>query len=216
MQYFYEEGFYPLTWYDNDKPISSYRSGIELWPIKSLYNTKEQELLDINICKLFNITHSVTYLEKTDKFLEIFRFFSDNNQIYLFDFNVFCHFIFYFKESMQKFIFTCNHECFKVPVKREISVKMGDNENCFLQLVPVKKYYIKGKFDKVYLTQHEKNCVHWCAQGKSSEEIAMILGISKKTIESRIYKIKEKLDCYKQSQLITIAIEQGIVNCKQK
>lgn len=42
MKYFYEECFYPLTWYDNDIPISTYRSGIEFWPINSLYNTLKQ------------------------------------------------------------------------------------------------------------------------------------------------------------------------------
>ncbi|MBS0349884.1 MAG: hypothetical protein JSR33_01625 [Proteobacteria bacterium] len=168
MKYFYEEYFYPLTWYDNDKPISTYQSGIEFWPINSLYNTPEQESLDANLRKLFNITHSVTYLEKNDNFLEIFRFFSDNNQIYLLDLKILWHFIFYFKEHR------------------------------FIKSIPVKRYYLKGKLNNVYLTHHEREYLHWYIQGKTCEEIAIIFGVSKKTIENTIYKIKQKLRCYKQ------------------
>lgn len=40
--------------------------------------------------------------------------------------------------------------------------------------------------------------------------MAIIFGISKKTVENSVHKIKEKLNCYKQSQLAAIAIEQGI------
>lgn len=122
--------------------------------------------------------------------------------------------MFYFKENMQKFIVRSKYESVRVPIKNGNSVLPEDKEDSFVESIPVKRYYLSGKFEKVYLTQQEKNCIHWCVKGKSSEEIAMLLGIGKKTVENRIYKIKEKLNCYKQSQLITIAIEQGIVSCK--
>ena len=78
MRYFYEECFYPLTWYDNEKPIATYQSGIELWPINSLYNTSEQESLAVSMRQLFNVTQSITFLEKHRKYLEVVRFFSND------------------------------------------------------------------------------------------------------------------------------------------
>ena len=96
IKYFYEEGFYPLTWYDNDKSILNYRSGIELWPINSLYNSPEQESLANDMRQLFNITHSITYLNKEHHFLEIIRFFSNDSSIYLLNFKIFVHFDFLF------------------------------------------------------------------------------------------------------------------------
>ena len=210
MQYFYEEGFYPLTWYDNNKPITSYRPGVEFWPMKSLYNTREQVFLDTNLFQLFKIAHSITYLEKNQKFLEIFRFFSNDNLIYLLDRKIFYHFMFYFKDNMQKYISRSREDCFKVPLKLEPSEIVEAKADYVVESLPIKKYYLKGKYEKVYLTCSERNCLNWCIQGKTSAEIGLILGISKRTVENNIQKIKEKFDCYKQSQLVTLAIKQGI------
>ena len=97
-----------------------------------------------------------------------------------------------------------------VPIKKENPTIVEDKEKSFLKLIPIKRYYLKGEFDQIYLTYSEKNCLHWCVQGKSYEETATILGISRKTVENNIQKIKDKLDFRKQSQLATFAIKQGI------
>lgn len=208
MEYFYQEGFYPLTWYDHDKPISIHRSGIEFWPINSLYNTPEQETLDKNMCKLFNISQSITFLEKNTNFLDISRFLFGSTRIYLFNDRIFHHFIFYFRENAQKLMNQCHDQRIIVPISNKKIAINEENENNFMNSISIKKYYLYGKPDNTYLTVHEKNCLHWCIQGKTYEEIGLILGTSKRTVENHIYKIKEKLNCYKQSQLAAIAVKK--------
>lgn len=53
----------------------------------------------------------------------------------------------------------------------------------------------------IYLSKKEIECVNWMIKGKSSSEIAGILGISKRTVETHMNNIKKKLNCYKQFQV---------------
>jgi DNA-binding CsgD family transcriptional regulator len=212
MQYFYEECFYPLTWYDHNKPLSANTSGFEFWPINSLYNTPEQESLASDMNKLFHINQSITYLSKSLHSWEIFRFFSDSKLIYCVSPRILFHFMFYFRENMRELIVNAQHEKIHVPLAKEnINVHLSkENENCVLKRTPVKRYYLHGELGKSYLTAREKDCLYWCTEGKNSEETSIILGIGRRTVENNIQKIKEKLNCYKQSQLARVAIKLGI------
>jgi DNA-binding CsgD family transcriptional regulator len=71
------------------------------------------------------------------------------------------------------------------------------------------KYSLKESLDSLYLIR-EKDCLYWCIQGKTSDEISTILGISKRTVENNIKNIKEKLNCDKQVQLAVTAMKAGI------
>lgn len=51
------------------------------------------------------------------------------------------------------------------------------------------------------LTQREVECINWMIKGKSAAEIAILLKLSRRTIESHINNIKYKTQCYKQFQL---------------
>ncbi len=214
MQFFYEECFYPITWYDNDKSFTTNSYSFEFWPIKSLFNSAEQELLDQNLHNLFDISQSIAYLDKNKHFLEIFRFFSNNKSIYHIKRGVLFHFMFYFKENMQKIIEHSKQESFYVPsnTNKVCNSPSKENEDNIINLMPIKRYYLRGELSKMYLTRREKDCLHWCLQGKNSEETSNILGISKKTVENTLQKIKEKFNCYKQGQLATIAVKSDIFN----
>lgn len=60
---------------------------------------------------------------------------------------------------------------------------------------------IEQDSSKMYLSKKEIECVNWMIKGKSSSEMAIILGISKRTIETHMNSIKRKLNCYKQFQV---------------
>lgn len=53
----------------------------------------------------------------------------------------------------------------------------------------------------LYLTEREFQCVNYLSLGKTAEEIAVILKISKRTAESHIQNIKRKMNCYNQFRL---------------
>ncbi len=55
---------------------------------------------------------------------------------------------------------------------------------------------------KQRLSKREVECLYWTCLGKTADEIAMIMGLSKKTIESHFYNMKIRLNCASKPQLI--------------
>ncbi|TCD16733.1 LuxR family transcriptional regulator [Oricola cellulosilytica] len=62
------------------------------------------------------------------------------------------------------------------------------------------------------LTPREKECLAWSAEGKTSEEIAMILSLSAHTVNHYLVGATKKLDAANRMHAITIAIRTGILN----
>ena len=57
------------------------------------------------------------------------------------------------------------------------------------------------QFGRLYLTDREYECVNYLIRGKTAEEIAIILNISKRTVETHVQHIKRKMNCYNQFRL---------------
>lgn len=57
------------------------------------------------------------------------------------------------------------------------------------------------QFGDLYLTEREFECVNYLIRGKTAEEIAIILDISKRTVETHIQNIKRKMNCFNQFRL---------------
>jgi len=51
---------------------------------------------------------------------------------------------------------------------------------------------ISYRFGNLYLTKREHECVTYLIRGKTAEEMAMILSISKRTAETHVQISKEK------------------------
>ncbi len=56
------------------------------------------------------------------------------------------------------------------------------------------------------LTERESQCLFVLSKGKTAKEIAIRLDLSPRTVEKHIENIKNKLDCYRRSQLIEFVI----------
>ena len=61
------------------------------------------------------------------------------------------------------------------------------------------------------LTDREREVLQLIAEGLSSKEIANMLGVSLKTIDSHRSNLMEKLDIHKVSRLVRFAIRAGLV-----
>jgi DNA-binding NarL/FixJ family response regulator len=61
------------------------------------------------------------------------------------------------------------------------------------------------------LTDREREVLQLIAEGLSSKEIAAMLGVSLKTIDSHRSNLMEKLDIHKVSSLVRFAIRTGLV-----
>lgn len=63
----------------------------------------------------------------------------------------------------------------------------------------------------VRLTEREKQCLLWCAEGKTTWETSRILGISERTVLYHIQNATEKLNVSNRSQAIARAIAMGLI-----
>lgn len=81
-----------------------------------------------------------------------------------------------------------------------------DQEQEFLSAIKSDNY-------KAYpLTPREIECFYWLIQGKSAEEIGIIIGISRRTVEKYIKSMKIKYNCAKVTQLIYQLTKRGLIN----
>lgn len=55
------------------------------------------------------------------------------------------------------------------------------------------------------LSKRERQCLQLILQGKSSKESAIILGLSRRTIEFYLENIKNKLSCWRKQEIFTVA-----------
>lgn len=77
----------------------------------------------------------------------------------------------------------------------------------------VKAMYHQAKPPKVQsqLTDREKEVLGLIALGHSNKEIAEILTVSVKTVESHKTRIMEKIQCQKRSEMVRYAIDNGYI-----
>lgn len=70
----------------------------------------------------------------------------------------------------------------------------------------------KLRSETIKLTGREKEVLYWFSQGKTFSEIALIIGITKKTCEYHMKNLKEKLDVSSGVHLIAKAMDKKIIN----
>jgi DNA-binding NarL/FixJ family response regulator len=69
-----------------------------------------------------------------------------------------------------------------------------------------------AKHKNFLLTPRERETVQLIAEGKSSKEVASILGISTKTAETHRTNLMRKLDVHSVSEIVRYAIRNGIID----
>lgn len=62
------------------------------------------------------------------------------------------------------------------------------------------------------LTQRETEVVKWTSEGKTSADIAIILGLSEHTVNSHIAAAVRKLDAVNRVHMVAIALRMGLVS----
>lgn len=207
FQYFYGGGKYLLSWYDNINPMK--RSSI--WAIEILFLSKEAKEMEEELGILFNWYHGINLVHHCQNFYEIFSLASDNLHLYDIKYSIWDLFKFYFREQAKDLIEAAGKEKIFVPQDQDSSEVRGIDELKFTKSTGIKRYYLSGLYHEVYLTDREVECLNWNVRTKSAVETSKILHISRKTVERHIDNIKKKLHLEKQSQLISFAIEQGLV-----
>lgn len=79
------------------------------------------------------------------------------------------------------------------------------NRELFLKDVNISKFYFPFKGTTIYFSQREADCLYYLIRGKSMKEIARLLHISPRTVETHIEKLKAKLHCHSKMALIQMS-----------
>ena len=69
---------------------------------------------------------------------------------------------------------------------------------------------------EIHLSPREAECLRWCAEGKTSEEIGIILSLSTHTVNHYLISATKKLNAVNRMHAITIAIRHGILDINRE
>jgi len=69
-----------------------------------------------------------------------------------------------------------------------------------------------GPRPKVHLTEREKEVLTWVGRGKTSSEIAIILGVSERTVNFHCDQACRRLDVINRTQAVAKALTEGVIS----
>lgn len=205
----------------------------DVWPEEnfsgtSLWSGCEE---DHKMCRIWNFfkdskdfTHNLVIYQKRDNICELFDFFTKETNyhllgLYLTNLDVFKHFSYSFKEKAKDIIRLADASRFKVPRVAEkyqkpdwITGLNPEKRESILEKMHVKRYYLTGRYEGVFISEKELDCLKELVKGKTQEEIGNTLSISRRTVEYRLNNLKSKLQCSNQAQLAQAANKEEIAD----
>jgi len=103
--------------------------------------------------------------------------------------------------------------CYAVDVSQMIFFNKMNHHNLTLGAEKQFSMYVlqDSNDSPLPLSLRQQECVYLLVRGKTYKEIAYILGINCRTVESYINEIKHRLSCNSKSQIIEKAIESGFL-----
>jgi DNA-binding NarL/FixJ family response regulator len=75
----------------------------------------------------------------------------------------------------------------------------------------VEAYRTKSQMPSDPLTVRERQVLQLIAEGRSTKDVASLLGISVKTAESHRTRLMQKLDIHETASLVRYAVRRGLV-----
>lgn len=161
----------------------------------------------------------------TEHYKELYYFVSKRDDSYhdfcLHNLDVLYQFVKYFTEKAKKIIEKASVNQIIIPSNfippekiANFDFNISDSNQKierFLKGIATNKYYLLRDPYNRYLTQREYECIKWLILGKSADEIGMILGISRRTVEDYIKNIKFNFNCRKITRLIYHLTKLGLV-----
>jgi LuxR family quorum-sensing system transcriptional regulator SolR len=206
----YEHYYVDTTEYQNQSVESQpfrFKDNILLWssfPDDKFWQVMRNE---------FNIANGITFLENHEHYCEIFHFAStrDNSQIvnfYLNNITSLKAFMIYFKEKGSKLLDNAEKNKLQIVnpsslLQEENTIEMLDlNHEEFIKQLDSNRFNLKDNFNNVALTKRESECLALAMRGQSAKYIARYLGISHRTVEQYIERLKTKFNATSKFDLL--------------
>lgn len=214
LEYFYKNEFYHIGAFE-DHP-SNYQDGFSLWPQLS-----GQKIFS-DARDYFNIDHGITIVERHHDYCEFYYFGTTvNNQaiitFYLNNLDLLKRFTFYFKDRADNIIRKAEKDKIYIPnhfeeykeSERKTNPLMTQLRNEFLNEIPIKNIRLSGEYEGEIISDKQVGWIIYYIEGKTAKEIAKILGLSYRTVEGNIERLKIRLNCKTKSELVDCLIKNG-------
>ena len=158
----------------------------------------------------FSFKHIFTMIESHGEQCDYYHFGTDQsspafNQTYINNIDLLKRFIAYFNEKMAisselmkayQIKFAVENNATGVQLKDSALLNNEDEQrDLFLQAIG---------FDRaeLYLTQRQQECANLLLLGNTAQEISLLLGLSRRTVEDYINRLKKKLNVRNKTELI--------------
>ncbi len=212
IRYMYGQGQYVNLWYDGEFP-QFLKEGWHTWYLNRLLDTREIEIqIENELTSLLKVYHGITFVHEADHYFEIFSFDSAEKNIYQIDKRILTRFIFYFRQQARKLIAAGELDSLLLPIQNLLTPSpQAEMLITFLSNTKINRYYLRGHSENAYLTAKEAACVRWIIEGKTAEEISKLENIQVKTVQRHIEHIKEKFNCKKQTQIVQLIMNSGLL-----
>ncbi|MBT4879998.1 MAG: helix-turn-helix transcriptional regulator [Alphaproteobacteria bacterium] len=145
----------------------------------------------------YDLLLRTSVVEEVDEYFEAYSFAGSSHlqNKYIFKEDIMKKFVKYFKFNARKLINVCDSKKlffsdFQFPTFNE---QYSGQEKNFLKEIEIPHHHVFGENGDTFLSPREKQCMDLICEGMTSCEIAKILNLSSRTIESYVSNIKDKL-----------------------
>ena len=200
LAHYFRMGYPSIGAFEQNQTLESFTC--VLW---SSLDKEDQILKDSR--EMLRLEHGITLLDKLPNGIGFYNFASTQYSAmqlnkYVDHLDDLYEFIFYFKETALDLLTQASKFRFIMPDNKNkkliLHSSLGSQAEGDVRYAG--KLVVDSK-EKIFLTLKEKECVEWYLKGKTSSEIATIMGISKRTVETHIENIKFKFKCSNMVQL---------------
>lgn len=204
-------GFYE-SWFEHQFPLCGFHlnTGWYLW---ENILPKQQ----IEIANEFNIGNGILYVNHNQDKTEVFSFATKPDSKYVFDFymnnlNFLKRFSHYFVQNANNIIQIAERQRI-LPPKGMILTDAENRKNFYNKesLPLIDRFLQEMSYPFNVLSDRESESYRLLIQGFSNTEISQKLGLSTKTVDVYINRIKAKLGCSNRKELITKAHDSGLI-----
>lgn len=196
--------------YEKLKNLQYKNTLIYLWPSEPLNDAVYQGLYH------HNLWNGITIYKKHGDCIESYAFATTKENIkmmniYLSEIDVLEHFILYFKSKIFHSLTSSVEKEIMLPFSYDFPSEdeRDATQKKFLEDTPVDNLYLRIKGTDIKLTKREKDCLTLLSSGKTAKEIANLLELSSRTIETYLENLRIKTGAISASQLIHIYHENG-------
>lgn len=187
-----------------------YKEGLHLW---NEFIPKEE----FGELKNIGVSIGASIIKERESYFDMFGFASSDARAglnyFLNEQNALNKFAYYFIEKAENIINSAYNHRFK----QEISYKPAREPNISLYSInelveqDISTIYLNDN-QSVRLTEREKTCLEKFIKGKNTVAIGRDLGISEKTVRTYLMRIRNKLNCSNNEELISILWHNQIIS----